>query len=83
MTKKKEKKEIPLSIVKPGQKVRLLKVDSGQGLRTRLITMGLMQNVEFSVVSNSRSGPFIIRVKGSKIALGRGAANKIMVILEQ
>ena len=78
-----EKKEIPLSIVKPGQKVRLLKVNSGQELRARLMTMGLMQNVEFSVVSNSHPGPFIIKVKGSKIALGRGVANKIVVVSEQ
>jgi len=78
-----EKKEILLSIVKPGQKVRLVKVDSGQGLRARLMSMGITQNIEFSVVSNSHPGPFIIKVKGAKIALGRGAANKIMVVLVQ
>ena len=78
-----EKKEIPLSIVKPGQKVRLVRVNSGRGLRARLMAMGLMQNVEFSVVSNPHPGPFIIKVKGAKIALGRGMASKISVVLEQ
>ena len=77
-----EKKEVSLSTVKSGQKVRLVKVSSGQGLRVRLMAMGLMQNVEFSVVNNSHPGPFIIKVKGAKIALGRGAANKIVVVLE-
>ena len=41
--------------------------------------MGLVSNVEISVVSNAHPGPFVINVKGSKVMLGRGMANKIMV----
>ena len=77
-----EKKKIPLAMVQSGQKVRLIKVDSGQGLRGRLMAMGLVTNAEFSVVNNN-SGPLIIKIKESKIALGRGMANKIMVSLKK
>ena len=69
-------------MVQSGQKVRLIKVDSGQGLRGRLMAMGLVTNAEFSVVNNN-SGPLIIKIKESKIALGRGMANKIMVSLKK
>ena len=48
-------------------------------MNNRLASMGLVSNVEISVVSNSHPGPFVINVKGSKVMLGRGMANKIMV----
>jgi Fe2+ transport system protein FeoA len=35
--------------------------------------------VEITVVNNSHPGPFVISVKGSKMMLGRGMADKIMV----
>ena len=68
-----------LSEIRSGQKVRLVSVEAGHGLTHRLISMGLLPNVEITVVKNSHPGPFVINVKGSKIMLGRGMANKIMV----
>jgi len=41
--------------------------------------MGLVADVEITVVNNSHPGPFVISVKDSKMMLGRGMANKIMV----
>ncbi|MHC4332911.1 MAG: FeoA family protein [Planctomycetota bacterium] len=41
--------------------------------------MGILPNVEITVVSNGRPGPFVIIVKNSKVVLGRGMADKIMV----
>ena len=72
--------EIPLSSVEAGRKVRLVRVDAGQGLRARLAAMGLIPNVEFSVLRNAHPGPFMINVKGSRVMLGRGMAHKIMVV---
>ena len=71
---------IPLSTVATGRKVRLVTVDAGQNLRSRLAAMGLVPNVEMVVVRNGHPGPFVINVKGSKVMLGRGMAQKIMVM---
>jgi len=69
----------PLSAVRSGEKVRLVGIEAGRGLNSRLIAMGLVPNVEITVVSNNHPGPFVIMVKSSKVVLGRGMAQKIMV----
>ncbi len=41
--------------------------------------MGLVPGAEIEVLRNSLHGPFLISVKGSRIALGRGMAQDIVV----
>ena len=77
----KNEQSVPLSTVKAGQKVKLISINAGQGLKNKLAVMGLLPNIEILVVNNSHPGPFIISVKGSKIMLGRGMAHKILVKL--
>ena len=74
-----QKKVIHLSTVKAGQTVKLAGVEVGRGLNSRLAAMGLLPNVELTVVSNGHPGPFVVSVKGSRIMLGRGMADKITV----
>jgi len=69
----------PLSQVKEGQTVSIVAIDGGRELRSRLTTMGLLPNTLVTVIRNGRSGPFVINVKNSKMALGRGVVDKIMV----
>jgi len=70
----------PLSAIATGETVKLAKIEAGRGLNSRLASMGLLPNVEITVVRNSHPGPFVISVKGSKMMLGRGMAHKIMVL---
>jgi ferrous iron transport protein A len=74
-----EDRSKPLAAVKTGETVRLVRVDAGRGLNSRLASMGLVANVEMKVVSNSHPGPFVVIVKDAKMMLGRGVAQKIMV----
>ncbi len=69
----------PLSQVAEGQIVNIIKIVGGRGLRVRLTAMGLLSGTQVTVVHNGRSGPFVISVKNSKMALGRGIVDKIMV----
>lgn len=69
----------PLSVIQSGQTVRLVCIDAGRGLNARLASMGLFPNVEVKVINNGHPGPFVVSVKDSKMVLGRGMANKIMV----
>jgi Fe2+ transport system protein FeoA len=71
--------QIPLSSVRTGQKVRLAGIYAGAGLKSRLAAMGMVPNTEIFVVSNGSPGPFVVAVKGCRIALGRGMAHKVMV----
>ena len=76
----KDEKRRPLSQVRAGETVTLAGIEAGRGLHSRLASMGLVTNVEITVISNSETGPFVISVKNSKMMLGRGMAQKIMVI---
>ncbi|UCG56373.1 MAG: metal-dependent transcriptional regulator [Phycisphaerales bacterium] len=75
-----EKRKRPLSTVKAGETVRVAGVVAGRDLNNRLASMGLVPNVEIKVMSNQHPGPFVISVKESRMMLGRGMAQKIMVL---
>lgn len=71
---------IPLSVAEEGQTVSIVNITAGRGLRTRLTSMGLLPKTKIIVLRNSGAGPFVIRIKNTRMALGRGVAEKIMVI---
>ena len=73
------KRPRPLSVIREGEKVRLVSIDAGRGLKSRLTAMGLVPDVEITILRNDHPGPFVISVKDSKMMLGRGMAGKIMV----
>jgi ferrous iron transport protein A len=74
-----QKKATPLSTIQTGKTVKLVSVEAGRGLNSRLTAMGLLPNVEITVINNGYPGPFVISVRGSRMMLGRGMADKIMV----
>ena len=72
---------IPLTMVQSGEKARLVAIHSGHELKRRLATMGLVPDEEFTVVNNGHPGPFVVKIKESKVIIGKGMAHKIMVTL--
>jgi len=70
---------MPLSMAGPGQEVRLVGIRGGWGIRRRLADMGLTPGEKVWVVQSGPSGPLLIAVRDSRLALGRGMAHKIMV----
>ena len=74
-----KEKHMPLSVVPSGRLVRLISIDSGRDLQGRLAAMGLVPGAEVEVLRNTRHGPFLLSIKGSRIMIGRGMANKIHV----
>jgi len=69
----------PLSVIKSGATVKVARINAGKGLNAKLASMGLFPHVKIKVINNGHPGPFVIAVKDSKVALGRGMANKIIV----
>lgn len=74
-----ETAETPLLNIKTGQKVKLIRVDAGEDLKSRLAALGMVPNVQITIINKDRPGPFVVSFKGSRIALGRGMTEKIMV----
>jgi len=69
----------PLVSVSAGSDVKLAIIDAGRELKQRLANMGIMPGCLLHVLTNDRFGPFVIAIKGSRVILGRGMAQKIMV----
>lgn len=70
---------MPLTLVLEGAKAILRSIDGGRQIKGRLAALGLFPGTELEVIQNSGQGPFVIRVKGSRIVIGRGMAAKISV----
>ena len=74
-----EKEARYLTEVEDGETVKLISIEAGRALNSRLASMGIVPNVKLKVLSNGHPGPFVVNVKGTKMMLGRGIAHKIRV----
>ena len=72
-------KVIPLAMVRPGETVKVSSVRAGWGLLRRLADMGLTSGTRIRVINSQMPGPVLIDLRGSRLALGRGVAQKILV----
>jgi len=70
---------VPLAMARPGETVELVDVRGGLGLQRRLAEMGLGPGSRFVVETRGRPGPFVIRVKGSRLILGHGMVRRVFV----
>ena len=70
---------MPLSMVSPGETVKIATIRAGWGLQRRLADMGLTPGVKVKVIQHHGRGHLVINFRDSKLALGHGVSNKIMV----
>jgi ferrous iron transport protein A len=71
---------MPLSMVSPGEDVKLVAIYGGRRIRQRLADLGLTPGTTLRVVQADFHGPLIVAFKDdARLALGRGMAHKIMV----
>ena len=70
---------LPLTMIRPGKTVMLVAISGGLGLRRRLTDMGLNEGVKFRIVQSLRPGPCIVAFGGTRLAVGHGMAQKILV----
>ncbi|HEY4695773.1 MAG TPA: FeoA domain-containing protein [Candidatus Hydromicrobium sp.] len=63
----------------PGKKYKIIKIDGGCRLNSRLCAMGFIPGEVFYVSGASRGGPLCVLVKGTKFAIGRGMAERIQI----
>lgn len=64
--------------VKEGEKVKIINIIGGCGLKNRLASIGIYPGAEIKVVKSS-PGPFIVETAGSRFAIGKGMAARIEV----
>jgi Fe2+ transport system protein FeoA len=83
-----KKLEVPLTALKNGETAILICIKAGHGrgrgrcwgFEKRLMDMGLTPGTKVTVVKSAPfHGPIEILVRGSRLALGRGMAERIFV----
>lgn len=70
---------MPLAMAAPGELLRIVGIRAGFGLQRRLADMGLTPGIQVRVINSQMAGPVLVEIRGSRVALGRGVAQKIMV----
>jgi ferrous iron transport protein A len=62
-----------------GETVTVIDIRAGWGLQRRLSDLGILPETEIKIISSGRPGQVVLEVRGSRLALGYGVANKIIV----
>jgi ferrous iron transport protein A len=68
-----------LSELKAGEEATLQGFQAGHGLVSRLSALGFTPGARVTMVQNIGHGPLIVKVRDTRIALGRGEAMKVRV----
>ena len=55
---------------------------AGRGIVARLASLGFTPGVEVTMVQNYGRGPLIVEVRGTRVALGRREATRVLVSRE-
>ena len=65
------------------RQVRVIMIEGGQGVRSHLNTLGIHVGDWITVVERAPfRGPVLVQINGSRLALGRGVAQRVKVDLE-
>ena len=68
-----------LASIHTGRQVQLVAINAGRSLQGRLLSMGLIRGAEIQMIANQGSGPLLVGLGKSRMTLGRGMAEKIIV----
>jgi len=71
--------DVPLSQLPPGTICTVTAISGGNELVSRLACMGFTPGIEVILLQNIGRGLLIARVRETRLALGRGEAEKILV----
>ena len=70
-----------LVMAKPGERVLIREMVGGKTARTRMADMGLRLGDHIEIINNSGEGRLILARGCTRLAIGRGIAQKVMVSL--
>ncbi len=70
---------LPLAEAGCGRRLQICRVDGGRGVCGRLAAMGIFPGQEVELVCAADHSRCLVRLNGSTVSLGEGAAEKILV----
>ncbi|MBW1779592.1 MAG: transcriptional repressor [Deltaproteobacteria bacterium] len=79
----KRRRLIPLAMAKPGERVVIREISGGRTRRARLTSMGLRPGDVIEIITNTGQGRIILGHGHTRLAIGRGLAQTIVVSLAE
>ncbi len=73
--------KMPLAMLPQNKEAVIVEVKGGKRLTSRLLELGFTPGAKVKVLSNS--GPAVVDVRGSRIALGWGVLSRIIVSVDE
>ena len=70
---------LPLVELAAGGKARVVGLSGGKDFADRVPSLGFVPGAEITMLRNLSRGPVLVLVRGTRIALGRGEAGKILI----
>jgi Fur family ferric uptake transcriptional regulator len=70
---------MPLSAAQVGERTIVQEFTGGAGAQMRLAALGMRKGDEVEVITNAGEGQIVVAVNATRLALGRGIAQKIKV----
>ncbi|MEJ2566667.1 MAG: FeoA family protein [Gammaproteobacteria bacterium] len=74
-----KEQQIFLDQLAAGSRAVVSELQGGRGFASRLAGMGISVGCQIEMLQNPAHGPLLVRVRDTRIALGRGEASKIVV----
>jgi ferrous iron transport protein A len=68
-----------LGAVRGGESAKIVGMEGGHHFLSRLASLGFTPGARLKMVQNYGHGPLIVKLRDTRVALGRGEAEKILV----
>lgn len=71
--------DLRLSELRKGEMAQIESMKGGHQFLSRLASLGFTPGAYLTIVQNFGHGPIIVKLRDTRVALGRGEASKILV----
>jgi ferrous iron transport protein A len=68
-----------LTDLKTGEKAKVLNIEGGIGIKNKLQAMGIFPGIDITVIQQMNRGPVIVEAGNTRLAIGRGMAERVEV----
>lgn len=72
-------RRITLGALLAGKSGTVAELRGGRGFTTRMAALGFTPGAQVTMIQNFGRGPIIVLVRGTRIALGRGEAERVWI----
>ncbi|MCK4767736.1 MAG: ferrous iron transport protein A [Desulfobacula sp.] len=73
---------VSLSFAPVGTALKVISTSGGREFQRKIASLGIYPNEEIEIVERHSQGALVIKVKGSRLAIGQGMSRKIKVKVE-